>query len=186
MTWDKMSREQKVDYIIQNNLDHQMNLDDIRSYCERNAFVKGIKDPIFGRSLSYKFTLTRRWVLALYTLGWLQKYTNLKYIHYRRDLMPQVNKIFNTKIDITNLPLISRDPYGFIAPMVKTNIPGECDGMWRLTTKGKLFIMGKIEVPKSCQYSTVGSLFLPSEEMIDVYNVPDFDFKNTVKILKSY
>ena len=192
--WELFTRIQQVDYIIENKLFDSMyvSINEIKSWCERHAFEKDYRDAIFGRALHWRFSFTGRWVHALMAMWYLHDVKKMEYCHYRRDIMPTINKEFKKNYDITNLATLGRKPYELIeaADKVRLGDDYDCDGMWKLSPKAYdvLDLKKKTQVPKTVLFSTLNeNLYkIVGDKMIYWNEAPSLNLKETLEILKTW
>lgn len=193
--WKELPREKQVDYLIENNLfNASITINEIKEWCKRHAFEKGIKDPVLNKNLNYPFSFTGRWVLALITMWRLHKIEGMEYCHYRRDVMPKMNEFFRKRYDITNLPMLAREPYGLIVPADKVRLGEDydCDGMWKLNDKGfgVLDSTKLIKVPETVLFTTFDDELFQIKETKKTYitwrEARNLNLKETLEVLKSW
>ena len=191
---EEFSREVQIDYLVKKELfDMGLTINELKEWCDRHAFEKGIRDPVLNKSLNWEFSFTGRWVLALMSMWYLEKIVGNEYSHYRRDIMPTIATQFKKKYDITNLPTLARKPYQLIQPAIKTsaNDDYDCDGMWKLTSKGYDVLdlkTKKIKIPAKVKFSTVNAekYLIVGDNYIYWDESPALNLKETRDILKTW
>jgi len=195
--WNKFSREAQIDWIIENNADYPITINELKAWCEIHAFDKDVKDPVLNKNLNHPFSFTGRWVLALLTMGYLHKRKGMEYCHYRRDIMPEMNRLFSKSgknYDITNIATLGRKPYELIIPADKVRLGEDydCDGMWKLGDNAyKLLnknINNRIKVPKTVLFSTVNvnKFKIVGDNYILWEEAKMLNLKETLEILKTF
>jgi hypothetical protein len=193
--WNKFPRDLQIDFLIEKKLfDDEITTNELIAWCNRHAFEKNIKDPILNKNLNYPFSFTGRWVLALITMWHLHNIDQKEYVHYRREIMPEINKLFKKSYDITNIATLARKPYELIeaADKVRLGEDYDCDGMWKLNQKGNDVLNSKIKlkVPKTVMFTTFNENIYKIIDCKKTYiswdEAPRLNLKETLAILKTW